>query len=219
MENVISRGVEQKNIIRRSLSFIIDKIVILIVFLIVYIYLIYFGSFLSLGSYYALLGEKPSSYNSYDKCLAMQDVYGAEIFLFDSKEWSQCYNEIESQPELIEPFEGMTRNRDLLIIGFLIIVIFNYYLLGEWLLRASLGKRLCGLVIVSENNSRMSQGKILERNLMLLLLMVLAVAMRFVFDSSYYLTVLLFWLFIDFTVFINGRSVIDIVTNTWTLKY
>lgn len=210
---------EQKNIIRRLLSFVIDKLVILFVFLIVYLALIYFGPFLSLGSYYALLDKKPSSYSFYDKSLAMEDVYGEEVFLFDNKKWSQYYNEIESQPELIEPFKGTTLNRDLLVTGFLTLVIFYYYSLCEWLLLASLGKRLCGLVIVSEDNRKMSQGKILERNLILLLFMVLAVVMRFVLDCSYYLTVSLFWLFMDFTVFINGRSIIDIVTNTWVVKF
>ena len=208
---------KQKNLILRSLSFIIDKLMVLIVFLLVYIAIIYYGPFISLGSYYGLLGKVPSSYSFYDKCLAMEEVYGNDIFL-DYKEWAQYSKEIESQPEVLELVKGKTLNRDLLITGLLILVIFNYYLFCEWLLQASLGKKISGLVVVSEDNRKMTLGKVWERNLMLLLLMVLAVALRFVFDLSYYLTVCLFWLFTDFTVLINGRSVIDLITNTWVLR-
>lgn len=208
---------KQKNIMRRLLGFIIDKLLVLIIFLSVYFALICFGPFLSLGSYYALLGEKPSSYGFYDKCLAMNDVYGEEINL-DYREWSRRSAEIENQPVILESFRGTTLNRDLLITGLLIFVVFNYYLFGEWLLQASLGKKISGLVILSEDGGKMPSGKILERNLMLLIFMVLAVVLRFVFDFSYYLTVCLFWLFVDFTVFINGRSVIDIITDTWVLR-
>lgn len=81
-----------------------------------------------------------------------------------------------------------------------------------------LRKKISGLVILSEDGGKMPSGKILKRNLMLLIFMVLAVVLRFVFDFSYYLTVCLFWLFVDFTVFINGRSVIDIITDTWVLR-
>ncbi len=183
---------EQKNIIRRSLGFMIDKLVVLGIFFIFYILLIYFGPLLSLGSYYALLGEKPSSYKFYDKSMAVNELYGNDAISFDLKKWKRDFDEVESQPELIEPFKGKTLNRDLLITGFLVIVTVNYYLLCEWLLSASLGKTLCGLRVVSENKMSISPGKVLERNLVLLLFIVITVTFRFVFDISYCLTITLF---------------------------
>ena len=45
-----------------------------------------------------------------------------------------------------------------------------------------------------------------------------AVGLRFTFDINYYMTILLFFLIVDTSVIIKGKSLIDIMTNTYITK-
>lgn len=107
---------------------------------------------------------------------------------------------------------GFTNN------GAFIIVNFIYYLLWEWIFRASLGKFLCGLTVASDNNQPTTEKEIIKRCFLLLLLMIAAVGLRFTFDINYYMTILLFFLIVDTSVIIKGKSLIDIMTSTYITK-
>jgi len=94
----------------------------------------------------------------------------------------------------------------------------GYYLLWEWIFRASLGKFLCGLTVASDNNQPTTEKEIIKRCFLLLLLMIAAVGLRFTFDINYYMTILLFFLIVDTSVIIKGKSLIDIMTSTYITK-
>ncbi|NAA11095.1 hypothetical protein GUI34_31780, partial [Escherichia coli] len=176
-----------------------------------------YGMASHLGSYYALLDAVPSSYPAQDTYKAMHSVYDNTIYESTEK-WVQCYKEISQKPELIAPHKGETLSWDLQITGLFIIVNFIYYLLWEWIFRASLGKFLCGLTVASDNNQPTTEKEIIKRCFLLLLLMIAAVGLRFTFDINYYMTILLFFLIVDTSVIIKGKSLIDIMTNTYITK-
>lgn len=209
---------EKINFMRRLLSSLIDKVLILVFFIIFALCISPYGIGLQLGSYYALLDEPPSSYHSHDTYKAMRHVYGSSIIYESTEKWMQCHKEIQSNPKLITPYEGETLSWDLRITGFFILINFVYYLLWEWIFRASLGKFLCGLVVVSNNNKRTTEKEVIKRCSLLLLLMIVAVGLRFTFDINYYITIILFFLIVDTSVIIKGKSLIDIMTNTFITK-
>lgn len=63
-----------------------------------------------------------------------------------------------------------------------------------------------------------TEKEIIKRCFLLLLLMIAAVGLRFTFDINYYMTILLFFLIVDTSVIIKGKSLIDIMTNTYITK-
>ena len=191
---------EKISFMRRLSSSLIDKVLILVLFIISALCISPYGMPSHLGSYYALLDAAPSSYPSQDTYKAMHSVYGNTIY------------------ELIAPHKGETLSWDLQITGLFIIVNFIYYLLWEWIFRASLGKFLCGLTVASDNNQPTTEKEIIKRCFLLLLLMIAAVGLRFTFDINYYMTILLFFLIVDTSVIIKGKSLIDIMTSTYITK-
>ena len=208
---------ETTAIIRRALGSLIDKVLILLFFVIAAMSISPYGMPAHLGRYYAYLDISPSSYHSHDIYEAMECVYGDMIYRNPDK-WSQYCEEILKKPELIASHKGETLSWDLRITGIFIIVNFVYYLLGGWIFHASLGKFFCGLTIVSSNSKPIRGEKVIKRCFLLLFLMILAVGLRFAFDTNYYMTVLLFILIVDTPVIIKGKSLIDMMTNTYIIK-
>lgn len=208
---------EKINFMRRLSSSLIDKILILVLFIICALCISPYGMPSHLGSYYALLDAKPSSYPSQDTYKAMHRVYGNNIYE-STERWVQCHKEISTKPELIAPYKGETLSWDLQITGLFIIVNFIYYLLWEWIFHASLGKFLCRLTVVSDNNQPITEKEIIKRCFLLLFLMIVAVGLRFTFDINYYMTILLFFLIVDTSVIIKGKSLIDIMTSTYIAR-
>lgn len=164
---------EKSKFMRRILSSLIDKVLILLVFITVALCISPYGMPSQLGSYYVLLDAPPSSYHSHDIYNAMRHIYGSSIYESTEK-WMQCHKEIQSNPDLTTPHEGETLSLDLQITGLFILVNFVYYLLWEWIFRASLGKFLCGLVVISNKNKRITEKVVIKRCSLLLFLMIVA---------------------------------------------
>lgn len=86
------------------------------------------------------------------------------------------------------------------------------------MLKSSFGKYMCGLIIVSKNMYKISLQVVIKRCSLLLLFIILAISIRFVFDTNYIITSILFFLIIDIPALIQGQSTLDIVTNTYVVK-
>ena len=114
---------EKISFMRRLSSSLIDKVLILVLFIISALCISPYGMPSHLGSYYALLDAAPSSYPSQDTYKAMHSVYGNTIYESTEK-WVQCHKEILKKPELIAPHKGETLSWDLQITGLFIIVNF-----------------------------------------------------------------------------------------------
>ena len=168
---------ENKNILRRTFSFLVDKVLILLLFIIVVVSPSPYWAAGALGTYSVILKMSPSHYYS-------QDLY----------------------------------SNDLYFTVYFIIVNFIYYLLSECWLKSSFGKYICGLIIVSKDMHKISLQSTIKRCSLLLLFIVLAVSIRFVFDTNYIITSILFFLIIDIPALIHGQSILDLVTNTYVVK-
>lgn len=168
---------ENKNVLRRMFGFLVDKVLILLFFIIVVVSISPYWAPGALGTYSAILEMSPSHYYSQD--LYLNDLYFTSYF----------------------------------IVGF-----FVYYLLSEWMLKSSFGKYMCGLIIVSKNMYKISLQVVIKRCSLLLLFIILAISIRFVFDTNYIITSILFFLIIDIPALIQGQSTLDIVTNTYVVK-
>lgn len=94
---------EKISFMRRLSSSLIDKVLILVLFIISALCISPYGMPSHLGSYYALLDAAPSSYPSQDTYKAMHSVYGNTIYESTEK-WVQCHKEILKKPELIAAF-------------------------------------------------------------------------------------------------------------------
>lgn len=168
---------ENKNVLRRMFGFLVDKVLILLFFIIVVVSISPYWAPDALGTYSAILEMSPSHYYSQD--LYLNDLYFTSYF---------------------------------------IVVNFVYYLLSEWMLKSSFGKYMCGLIIVSKNMYKISLQVVIKRCSLLLLFIILAISIRFVFDTNYIITSILFFLIIDIPALIQGQSTLDIVTNTYVVK-
>lgn len=166
-----------ENVSRRILSFLIDKVLVLLLFIIIAVSISPYGAPGALGKYSALIEISPSKYYS-------QDLYSI----------------------------------DLLITTFFIFINYIYYMLSECVLRSSFGKYICGLIIVSKNMYKISLKIAIKRCSLLLLFIILTVSMRFVFDTNYIITSILFFLIIDTPALIQGQTILDLVTNTYVVK-
>lgn len=168
---------ENKNILRRTFSFLVDRVLILLLFIIIVVSISPYWAPGALGTYSAILEMSPSHYYS-------QDLY----------------------------------SNDLYFTVYFIVVNFVYYLLSECWLKSSFGKYICGLIIVSKDMHKISLQVAIKRCSLLLLFIVLAVSIRFVFDTNYIITSILFFLIIDIPALIHGQSILDLVTNTYVVK-
>lgn len=168
---------KNKMYLRRTFGFLVDKVLVLLLFIIVVVSISPYWTCGALGTYSVILEMSPSHYYS-------QDLYSNDLYF---------------------------------TIHF-IIINFVYYLLSECLLKSSFGKYICGLIIVSKDMCKMSLQVAIKRCSLLLLFIVLAVLMRFTFDTNYIITSILFFLIIDIPALIYAQSTLDLITNTYVVK-
>ena len=124
-----------------------------------------------------------------------------------------------SEEELIERYAkydyvGMVKSFDLTITTSFTILNILYYLLSELFLGASVGKYLMrGRAVDYLLGERITSTDAFKRAIIGGLLMFLAVWLRFLFDVSYLIVIVLFFLIIDIPVFFKRRSLIDILSK------
>ena len=124
-----------------------------------------------------------------------------------------------SEEELIERYAkydyvGMVKSFDLTITSSFIILNILYYLLSEIFLGASVGKYLMrGRAVDYLLGERITSTDAFKRAIIGGLLMFLAVGLRFLFDVSYLIVIALFFLIIDIPIFFKHRSLIDIISK------
>lgn len=190
----------------RLAATIIDKVIVIILFVIFSI--IYYSPFESsskLGTYSALIGDSPSSYEYIDN---MKVGVTPTSSLYYKKDVQTVELKKGNNALLL----------DLELTGFFIAINFIYYFLFELLLKASLGKYLLGGIIFTNKKSIISIKKCFLRSLLLLILMLSMVGLRFALNVSYYHVIILFFIILDASVFFDKRSLIDILTKTYIIK-
>ena len=109
---------------------------------------------------------------------------------------------------------------DLSMTFLFIILNVLYYLISEIFFGASIGKyRSNGRLIDSVFLDRISKSTAFKRAVISGLFMLLAVWLRFLFNTNYILIIILYFLIIDTPVFFRRASLIDILTKTSYVEY
>lgn len=95
-----------------------------------------------------------------------------------------------------------------------------YYTLFECLLGASLGKRVLGGVLINSKKEKIVFSNVLARNAILLLMILLAIACRWIFNTSYWVVIISFFLIMDLPIFFSetSQSLIDRFSSTYLVK-
>ena len=185
---------------RRFIGSAIDKLIILILFVIVFF--IIDSHAMGKVMYYliVILQSSPSLYDNVGEVDISYILFG---FCTD---FGRDFIQKWYTPDM---YEGIVRAFDLnLTFGFIFLnVVYN--LVCELKFKASLGKYLLGGIIVDYFDDKITINDILIRASSAAVLMSLFVGIRFLFDTNYYWVILFFFLVNDIPVFVKGYSLID----------
>ena len=199
--------VKKMPLFSRFVGSIIDKVLILIIFVVGSIIISPYGAPGRLGRYSGLLTVSPSNYEYIDR--AAMNGYGTY-----NDGVSQYYQDRERLANDL-PHIGSTMELDLSITFSFIIFNLLYYILFESIISASPGKRMLGGVLLDSSDDRIGFGNALIRAICGGALMALSVYLfRFGMLMSYYVVIIVFFLIIDIPVLFSKRSLIDILTGT-----
>jgi hypothetical protein len=102
----------------------------------------------------------------------------------------------------------------------LIFVIVNllYYFLCEYFFRASIGKKILKCQIRKRDGREIGNGEIFSRTGILFALLLLAVALQMSLSINAYITSILFFGLLDFTVFTRQQSLVDKYSDTYIVR-
>lgn len=135
--------------------------------------------------------------------------------------WGGCFYETPNIYSLTEASgcEYSLKEIDITVVAIFCIANFIYYFLFEAILKASLGKYICGGVAYTEDENPISVKDAFIRSLVLQLFIITAVWIRFsLLSVSYLILIILFFCILDLPVFFKKQSLVDIATNTIYLR-
>lgn len=205
------KKIESMSIFKRFVGSIIDKVLILILFVVVSIIISPYGAPGRLGTYHGLLNSSPEVYEYVDR-VAMNN-YGT--YYEGISKGYQDIARLESTP----PHIGSTMELDVSITFSFILFNLLYYILFESILSASLGKRMLGGVILDSADDKIGFVKALLRAICGGVLMSgVYLLFHLQMELSNYVVIFVFFLLLDLPVFFTKRSLIDICTFTTYAK-
>lgn len=99
-----------------------------------------------------------------------------------------------------------------------VIVNLLYYFLCEYFFRASIGKKILKCQIRKRDGREIGNGEIFSRTGILFALLLLAVALQMSLSINAYITSILFFGLLDFTVFTRQQSLVDKYSDTYIVR-
>ena len=199
--------VKEMSILSRFAGSIIDKILILILFVASSLMISPYGAPGRFGTYVGLLNSSPRNYEYIDN-IAM-NRYGTY-----KEGVSQYYQDME-QIENEAPHIGSTLELDMTITFTFILANLIFYILFESILSASPGKRLFRGVIYDSDDEKIGFNKALTRGLCGGAMMAGIYYLLHVQGGvSNAMVVLIFFLILDIPVLIKRKSILDMCTGT-----
>lgn len=194
----------------RIISSFIDKILILILFIVLGMFIFYTpytfpGRF---GTYCGLLDSNPSDYIKIESVRQTreQNMNHISIYYQHMAEKHSSYYKDDLQTIDIE------------ITAIFIIANFLYYLITNLLFGASIGKRLCKGIIVTPDKKRINSNRILLRVFILSLLISLLVLLRFGLNINYYIIIIVYFSMLVLFTIETERTFVDCLSGTRVVK-
>lgn len=194
---------------RRFVGTMIDKFILIVVFVIGFLIICPYGAATKLGSFIGLIKATPDVYEFIDE---------ARIQKYESGEYHgractgyqdlvRAYNE--------PPHIGTTKENDLNISFSIIILNLLYYFLSELFLSASFGKRMLGGILLDSASDKIGFGKAFSRCLWFAALMVgIYYLFHLKIAASNIAVIVIFFLLLDLPVLFTKRSLLDFCTGT-----
>lgn len=196
---------------RRLIGSIIDKVLILFIFVAGYFVISPYAAPATLGTYVGLMNASPVKYEYIDK--AEMNRYGTYYDTIDKSYQDQV--RLATAP----PHIGSTMETDIWITVSFVTVSILYFLLFEILFSASPGKRILGGVLLDSTNNKIgiqeAMSRLLSRGIILFLILCF---FHYAGGKSIYYTIFAYYLIMDVPVFVTKRSLIDICTSTTYIK-
>lgn len=100
-----------------------------------------------------------------------------------------------------------------------LFVVLNiiYYFVSEYFLKATVSKYMLGGVLVDTNEKRVDTARIAKRCSVLTMMMLVAIIIRWLFNTTYWTVIILFFLVNDLPVLLmNSRqSMVDFLSSTF----
>ncbi len=210
-ETHLEDEVKKMSLFGRFIGSIIDKILILIIFVVGSVAISPYGAPGRLGTYMGLMNSTPNNYEYIDR--AAMNRYGT--YSDGVSQYYQIRERLANEP----PHIGSTMELDMNITFSFIILNLLYYILFESIMSASLGKRLLGGVLLDNADDKIGFSKALLRAICGGLLMSgVYYLLHFSIGLSNYVVIFVFFLLLDLPVFFTKRSLIDIFTGTTYAK-
>lgn len=168
------------NLVKRGLGSIIDKVIIIVAFVLV--------SFLLFGMY-----GMPGMLGTYVACMG-----------FTPDEYSHL--------EQYSPY-----SLDFQVTALFVVLNIIYFFVSECFLKATVGKYMLGGIMVDANEKNIDTAKIAKRCSMLTLMMLIAIMIRWMFNTTYWTVIIIFFLVNDLPVLLmNSRqSMVDFLSSTF----
>lgn len=206
---------EEMPLLSRFIGSIIDKTMILVVFIMALFVVSFIDSPFTVvdkaAAYHYVLGAIPSNYYYVEHYIIQEaGVEGPHDGVSDFY-WHNNRRELQENP----PYHGMLLNMDLTLTLLFILWNLLYYYISELFLKASLGKFLTGGIVVSGNNRKINKRNALLRVGMGAFLMLYFVGLRFLVNTNYYVILILFFYVMDLPLLFSKKSLLDILTGTF----
>lgn len=195
---------------QRLISTIIDKVLISIIFVIVAFIFCLGMPGAELGHFVSQLGIE------YKKIEFEKTIYEHNV---EVNNWlkENGYSEMMSTDQDYEHYKTMRDVYDKYVWIFVVVNIL-YYLLCEFIFKASLGKRLMKCRIKKGDGRDIDKRDVFTRFGILASLLLLAVALHMTMNINGYITTILFFAILDFTVFTKQMSLVDKYSDTLVVK-
>lgn len=207
----IEAEIKKMPLFSRFVGTMIDKILILIIFVVASLAISPYGAPGRFGTYIGLRNSSPSNYEYIDK--AAMNRYGT--YNEGVSQYYQDMERLDNEP----PHIGSTLELDMNITFTFIILNLIFYILFESILSASPGKRMLGGVILDSSDDKIGFGKALIRGLCGGALMA---GVYFLLHLQGGLTntvvVVVFFLLLDIPVLFTKKSLLDLCTGTTYAK-
>ena len=194
-------------LVRRFFGSLIDKVFILIIAVMGYVACKPYAGPGDIGYFMGLMNAKPSNFEYIDKIDI--DTYGNVYPGIDIE------YQMKAREESDVPYIGHTKDFDMRMSTIFIIVNVIYFILFELTLRSSPGKAMLGGKLLDKDSNKLSLWRVPFRSIIMgVLAYLLVLLFRYGCDLSYYSVTVFYFIIMDFTLFVNKRSFIDICTGT-----
>lgn len=203
--------IKKMPLLSRFVGSIIDKVLILVIFVVGFTAISPYGAPGKMGLYTGLLNASPNTYEFIDR--AQMNSYGTY-----HEGVSKAYQDLE-RLKTEPPHIGSTKELDMNVTYSFILLNLIYYILFESLLSASPGKRLFRGVLLDSYNEKIGYSKALLRGFYGGILMVgIYYLLHFLIGLSNIIVIIIFFLLLDLPVFFTNKSLLDIITGTYYAK-